>query len=214
MDYIQFVSAHPSRRVRSGHVLSISGIDAVKKWFLNSTPRHLDIRHLQLTPQLGLSTNSMGVINVEALHMTQEGVQGQYQGNLTWRYAKVSLSDLIPYPIRYAGPYPAQWGYIRYWLETTYGLCFDANDLMLVDSAVALKDSDYIETDYIGPDQYFELMATSNSLRFRGHESATPLRLILTPTGNPDTSLKGHSWGTLEGDMRILVDPYYRNLPT
>lgn len=205
MDYQQFVSSHPKRKVAQDHCLSMSGIDVLKGWFLQCLNSPMDLRHVDFVPTIENYTSSYGEVSVQALHLTNEGMTGLYQGDLTWTYEKISLAQQIPYPIRYSGSYPAQWGYMRRWLEETYGLVFDNGELMLLGSNEPLKDTDYLNAPIIGPDQYLKLVASVKSHRFIAQETSAPLRLVLTPKSQAKKSFTGFSWGNMETTMRELI---------
>lgn len=201
MNYADFVAADARRQVPPGHCLGKTGLQAVKDWFNETT--ELDLRQFRFEPIQALSTGDQGCIRLTAVAMTDEGDVGRYLGTQDWIYTKVPIHTCLPYPIRYSGPYPAQWGYMRYWFASTYGLLFDENDFTLEHDDSPLKDVTLIDLNLTGPGQYLKLSVRDTSLRFQVTD--TPLRIVLTPTQATRRSLQGFSEGTVVKDLASIA---------
>lgn len=158
--------------------LALTGLNAVLGHFRSRLTLPLDEQHVQFSID---ALNSKLIIT--ALPFSTNGEVGKYRGVAEFAYGKVSLQQVLPYPILYKAVYPTPFSVMRSHLLNTYGIILEEGEFALADA----PSHGLVNTDSVAfaPDAAHGLLTLTALASSPRWIAGTTLRLTVIPTNGP-----------------------------
>lgn len=178
----------------SRQIVAMDSLSVLETHLQEHATSPLDLTMVDFTVQPEAST-----VTITSRETSTDNRAGRYSGASVLAYQKMDLGEVLPYPLRYTGPWPTTFGLLSTYLRTTYGILIEANDFALTGNTASgsLADTGTVVDAAPSPTQgTVDLVAQSTSARFT---AGSILRVLIVPSNGP-IRLDGISESLMQSD--------------